>query len=242
MANEFHPYLTRPERDGYFSAMLPIATDNQKESGRFASASATPVFNACLIMASISLATLMGGCGKGEPEYVEVQEVAESPQNQTLPEGHSEHDGHDHGTPSSGFAFALPQGWVEVAPGNMVMKAFQTGTPPETVADVSVSSFPGDVGGQAANINRWRRQVGLPPLDPDSALALIKQVDISGMDGWQVTLTGPAGVAAGGEAIQMVVSAVSHGGKTWFFKMAGPASAVEGELESYAAFIDSITF
>ncbi|MEX0330488.1 MAG: hypothetical protein AB3N64_03600 [Puniceicoccaceae bacterium] len=224
--------------------MPPITTDNGVEPGRPRGLSGAACFNAGLIMVSMALATFISGCGKAEPEYVEVQEVAESPQAE-LPEGHSEHDGHDHSAhaaPAAGFGFSLPQGWVEKAPSSMVLKAFQTGTPPENMADVSVSAFAGDVGGQAANINRWRRQVGLPPLDPDSALALVKQVEISGMDGWQVSLTGPAGVTAGGEAIQMVVSAVSHNGKTWFFKMAGPASAVEGELDSYGAFIDSIKF
>ena len=224
--------------------MPPIATDNNVHPDRCQSASGSTLFNAGLLMVSMVAATFLAGCGKAEPEYVEVQEVAQSPQAE-LPQGHSEHDGHDHGTPtapSNDFSFSLPQGWVEKAPSSMVLKAFQTGAPPETMADVAVSAFPGDVGGQSANINRWRRQVGLPPLDPDSSLALVKQVEVSGLDGWQVTLTGPAGAAAGGEAIKMVVSAVARDGRTWFFKMTGPVSAVDGELDRYAEFISSIQF
>jgi hypothetical protein len=124
----------------------------------------------------------------------------------------------------------------------MVLLAFQTGNPPELFADLSISAFPGDVGGQAANVNRWRRQIGLGPVDPDTALSLIRPVDISGMDGWQVDLTGPEGAAAGGVTAKMVVSAVFHDGKTWFFKFVGPASIIDDEVERYNAFIGSVTF
>ena len=124
----------------------------------------------------------------------------------------------------------------------MVLLAFQTGSPPELMADMAVSAFPGDVGGQIANVNRWRRQVGLGPLAPDAATALIKPLAIAGIEAWQVDLTGPEGVTANGQAVRMVVSAVFHDGKTWFFKMVGPNSAVEGELVNYAAFIESVNF
>ena len=195
-------------------------------------------------MALVGLAFL-AGCGGGDPQYVEVEEVAESPQEEAMASDHTDHTGHDHGTATTsdvGFSYELPAEWVEKAPSSMVLLAIQTGNPPEQLADLSISAFPGQVGGQAANINRWRRQLGLPPLDPDAALALVKQIDISDMTAWQVELTGPADMSAGGQSAKMVVSAVFHDGKTWFFKLVGPASAVDGEVERYATFMDSVTF
>jgi hypothetical protein len=197
-----------------------------------------------LIIAGILTVGLLAGCGGGEPEYVEVEEVSVSPQDEAPAHDHSDHAGHDHGAEAGGvgITYEMPDGWLEKAPSSMVLLAFQTGQLPELFADLSVSAFPGDVGGQAANVNRWRRQVGLPPVDPDTALSLISQVPVSGMDGWQVALTGPEGALPGGQAVKMVVTAVSHGGKTWFFKLVGPVPAVDDELENYSAFIGSVTF
>ena len=36
-------------------------------------------------------------------------------------------------------------------------------------ASVNISFFPGDVGGTFANVNRWRAQMGLPPVDARQA-------------------------------------------------------------------------
>ena len=197
-----------------------------------------------LYLAGVSTLGLLAGCGGGEPEYVEVQEVSVAPEEDHSGHDHAAHEGHDHAAEASGvgFTYELPQGWVQKAQSNMVLLAFQTGNPPELFADLSISAFPGDVGGQAANVNRWRRQMGLGPVDPDAALSLIRPVDISGMDGWQVDLTGPEGAVAGGGSAKMVVSAVFHDGKTWFFKFVGPAAVIDGEFERYSAFIDSVTF
>ena len=76
----------------------------------------------------------------------------------------------------------------------------------------------------------------------NEAIALVKPLTIAGMDAWIVELEGPAGATPGGFAAAMVVSAVSHGGKTWFFKMSGAAPAIAGARESYDAFVGSVNF
>jgi hypothetical protein len=35
---------------------------------------------------------------------------------------------------------------------------------PDGKAEVTVSAFPGDTGGLLANLNRWRGQIGLEPV------------------------------------------------------------------------------
>ena len=197
-----------------------------------------------LLLAGAVSAFFLTGCGKAEPEYVEVQEIEVTPQVEDAHD-HASHAGQPHVEEAAqglGFTYTMPATWTQKVNPNMVLLAFQTGSPPELLADMAVSAFPGDVGGQSANVNRWRRQIGLGPLDPDSAVALIKPLTIAGKEAWQVDLTGPEGAGPDGQAVRMVVSAVFHDGKTWFFKMVGPNSAVEGELVNYAAFIKSVKF
>lgn len=124
----------------------------------------------------------------------------------------------------------------------MVLLAFQIGQPPETMADMAASAFPGDVGGQLANINRWRRQVGLGPVDPEAAKDFITELEVSGLPAWQVAFTGPLSASKIGEPVRMVVTAVFHDGKTWFFKLVGAESAVTSEAENYDAFLQSVRF
>jgi hypothetical protein len=72
-----------------------------------------------------------------------------------------------------------------------------------TKGEVAISHFPGDVGGDLANVNRWRQQVALPPID-EAGLA------VSTAFGYDVSLqTDPATgsrsvtVSAGNERLSM---------------------------------------
>jgi predicted small lipoprotein YifL len=199
------------------------------------------MFKANLVgLAVLSLATITG-CGKKEPQYLEVQEVKESPV-EAESSMQAMHDEHAHAHSAKPFNYVKPDSWSEKVPSSMVLMAFQTGNPPEIVADLMVSAFPGDVGGQLANINRWRRQVGLGPIAAEAADGFITQLDISGQPAWQVDFTGPLSVSNAGEPVRMIVSAVSFEGKTWFFKLTGPESAVEAEKANYGAFLSSVNF
>ncbi len=187
----------------------------------------------------------LSGCGKEEAQYVEVKEVKESPVVATE-HVHTPGDGHDHGEAAApagpGFTYDVPDGWSIKDPSNMILLAFQVGQPPETMADMAASAFPGDVGGQLANINRWRRQVGLGPVDPEAAKDFITELKVSGIPAWQVSFTGPLSASKIGQPVRMVVTAVFYDGKTWFYKLMGAESAVEGEMQNYSAFLESVKF
>ena len=199
---------------------------------------------AALVLVGAIPAAFLAGCGKGEPEYYEVKEVKEAPEAEA-----AEHD-HVHAQmpaateaqPGIGIQYAIPEGWSEKVPGRMVLKSFQAGTPPEAVADVNISVFPGDVGGQLANVNRWRNQLGLPPVTEAELPALVTDLKVAGMDCWQVDLASAPEMAVHDTTARMVVTAIPHAGQTWFIKMMGIEGAVAGQLESYQAFIQSIRF
>jgi hypothetical protein len=209
----------------------------------------TPTLSSALSLSLITFsALLIAGCGKSEPDYVEVREVQESPEQDP-------HAGHNHGpgehgqvaaaaedASGVGFAYTAPAGWVEQPPSSMKLLSFAIGSPPELISELSVSAFPGDVGGQLANINRWRRQVGLGPISPEAMDEFVSDVPVSGLAGWQVDFTGPMGTGQNGGAARIVTTAVFKDGQTWFFKLAGNNTALEEELGNYTAFLKSVQF
>lgn len=194
-----------------------------------------------------ALLIILPGCGKQEPEYVEVQNV-EKPAPAVDPHAGHDHGANDHAAHADaaaegvGFTFAIPEGWTQSPPSSMKLLSFNAGTPPELVAECAVSAFPGDVGGRLANINRWRRQVGLGPTTEEVAESMVSSLTISGMDAWQVDFTGPAGTGANGGALRAVVAVVFHNGQSWFFKLTGNDSVVEGQMAAYAEFLNSVKF
>ena len=201
-----------------------------------------------LTVGSLALAGLfLAGCGKSEPEYVEVREIQQTPEDPHA--GHNHAPGEHgmaaespHAAPTLAFEYEIPEGWVAQPPSSMKLLSLVAGQPPELLSELSVSAFPGDVGGQLANINRWRQQVGLGPISPEAVDGFIENMLVSGKAAWQVDFTGPAGTGANGGSARIVVTALEHDGQTWFFKLMGNDSSVEEELANYSAFLQSVKF
>jgi hypothetical protein len=99
-------------------------------------------------------------------------------------------------------------------------------------ADFSVTAFPGDVGGELANINRWRGQVQLPALGADEMSAGVLRMTRNHLDFAVVDLSGNS---------QRIMGAiVSFGGATWFFKLTGPDATVAGAKPEFLDFLNSV--
>ncbi|OHE88954.1 MAG: hypothetical protein A3G75_13035 [Verrucomicrobia bacterium RIFCSPLOWO2_12_FULL_64_8] len=101
---------------------------------------------------------------------------------------------------------------------------------PEGEGDLSITAFPGDVGGDLANINRWRGQVGLPPV-----------ADVAG--GAQTIEAGTLKmllVDAANNGNRILGTIVSRPGETWFFKLAGPDALVAREKPAFVAFLQTV--
>jgi hypothetical protein len=104
-----------------------------------------------------------------------------------------------------------------------------------TRADITVSSFPGDVGGLLANVNRWRRQVNLPAIDEPQLASAVKKISVQSEEGALVELENPDGKSA-----SIVGVAVPHNGQTWFFKMFGDAKLVAREKDTFVKFVQTV--
>lgn len=132
--------------------------------------------------------------------------------------------------------WTAPEHWEAQPLGNMRKGSWVINRDGES-AEVSVLVFPGDVGGDLANVNRWAGQIGATPLTPEQ-LAKMKQdgtFSVDAHDGFLVTLDGPAGKSIAGLILP-------YHGATWFFKMQGDTDLVNDEAVSFGSFMSTVRF
>lgn len=126
----------------------------------------------------------------------------------------------------------VPAGWNAVAPTSMRYASFAVAGQNGEAADISVSVFGGDGGGDLGNVNRWRSQIGLGEIGADELKALI--VPVAGKDNEILTvdMAGPKGrILAGWAKME---------GKTWFFKLLAPDNLAAAEKAGFLKFLGSV--
>lgn len=127
----------------------------------------------------------------------------------------------------------LPEGWSEVpATSAMRLATLMVEVPGGDPVEVAVTSFPGDVGGDLANVNRWRGQMGLEPLAQENLEAALDRFSSPGYAGYFLRIDGATGtmLAAGIRDVK--------GGRSWFVRiMTDPATAtaLQDHVRAFAA-------
>jgi hypothetical protein len=128
----------------------------------------------------------------------------------------------------------IQAGWVEAPAKPMRLVTFVVKAPGGESGEVTVVKLGGDTGGTLANVNRWRMQIGLEPLEGNLPDPLTEKVRIGELDHEKVELNGPRG--------GLIVAWHVRGNERWFFKLAGPAAVVDAQKPSFDAFLESIRF
>jgi hypothetical protein len=106
-------------------------------------------------------------------------------------------------------------------------------------AELAVTAFPGNVGGNLANLNRWRQQLQLAPISAGELNSALVHVHAGDLHIDIAELLGP--VPADGQPRQRVLGAiVPFNGATWFFKLTGPDALVAREKAAFLAFVQTI--
>lgn len=127
---------------------------------------------------------------------------------------------------------ALPTGWtLDPTPATMSVASM-------TIAHGGQSAFMTitPLGGSQdalANVNRWRRQVGLAPA-ATMAEAGVSELTVAGESAQFVDVQG-------GDVRTLAVMTVRDG-TTWFFKLTGPDAAVAPQRAVFEAFVRSVHF
>jgi len=135
--------------------------------------------------------------------------------------------------------YTLPAGWKEKTLTQLRVASFEISENGKT-ADVSVIPLSGMAGGDLANVNRWRGQVGLQPLPETDLQKLAEKVEVAGQ---AADLYDVVGTAPGSGDEERIIGVISHRDDTaWFFKMTGDAALVEKQKANFIAFLKSVDF
>lgn len=132
------------------------------------------------------------------------------------------------------LSWKLPTGWTAGYGGESRYATIEVPGADEAATSVVVSFFPGDVGGDVANVNRWRAQLSLPPLGEAEVTALMKPLTVGGKPLKLVDLKGPEK--------RMLAAWTRHGENTWFFKWTGTDAVLEARQAEFQTFLESVRF
>lgn len=126
------------------------------------------------------------------------------------------------------FTYTRPNEWRDAPPTQFSVVSLAAGEGEQTVA---ITITPA-IGGLSANVNRWRGQAGLPPLDEDQLEDHLETIDAGG-----TTLLAAEAIGASRGILGGVLKT---GQDLWFIKADGPPAAVQQERGRFRAFLESI--
>jgi len=138
--------------------------------------------------------------------------------------------------PQVPLKWTLPQGWTEKL--NDGMRFATIKGPGDARFEVTVVVLRGAGGGELANVNRWRGQVGLPEFD-DGALALARQ-RVESKAGTLALFDFSGEIPARARVIVGLLAFTD--GNTWFIKMAGDAEPVGTARADFIHLLESLHF
>jgi hypothetical protein len=131
--------------------------------------------------------------------------------------------------------WSLPKGWSE-QPGGGTMRFATFKAPFAGKLEATVVVLPGQAGGELANVNRWRGQIGLPGFD-QAGLTQARKVlktKAGALNVYDFTSEGQA-------KSRMVAGYISTpDGNTWFLKMTGDADPVAKAKPDFMTILGSV--
>jgi hypothetical protein len=154
-------------------------------------------------------------------------EAGDQIQVYTVPKEHS-----DIPVNAAPVSWTLPEGWKQKEPDGVRIGSFAINGENGGNAEVAITSFPGAVGTELDNVNRWRRELGLEPIGPDGLVS--EPVTIDASQGKLFDITGPSA--------RTVVAMVSRNGSSWFIKLRGDTPAVAAAKPVFLEFLKSVRF
>ncbi len=136
--------------------------------------------------------------------------------------------------PSKTLSWTVPEGWQELPPSSMRAGSFLIKGKTAEQGDISVVPLSGMAGGDLANINRWRGQIGLGPLS-DADLARQSQTITPG--GRRMRF-----VNFSNSGRRLMAAIYPRTNQSWFFKMTGEDATVAAAKPAFLKFLNSLTF
>lgn len=191
-----------------------------------------------------------GGCRERSPQQIDESRIRDAGTGETNAVSSADRFGFSPANPpqSGGneaagaprFVWTLPDGWKEQPSTRLRMINLQVGG--DANAECYLTILPERGGGRDANINRWRRQMSLPPLS-EQALDELHTRPLLGRPAVFVTCEGTyIGMSGEFSRTDYVLAGLvlAHERFSVFVKMIGPAAVVSDEMDRFHAFCASI--
>jgi hypothetical protein len=134
----------------------------------------------------------------------------------------------------------VPTGWKEIAGGQFLVAKFTLAGDGGAQAAVNVSMSAGDGGGLAANVNRWRGQLGQSPWDAAELQKQAKELPVAGGTATFIEMSGTDGRT--GQPASLVGAMVASAGQAWFYKLMGEAKLVESQKAAFTKFVQTVKY
>ena len=129
---------------------------------------------------------------------------------------------------------APPESWSLATPSSFEKARF-TVSEFAGSANVSMTVLQGDGGGLLQNVNRWRGQLGLDPIEQKDLQTELKPVMTLSENARLVDINGTSNRSQLEE--RMVGVIVPQGELTWFYKLIGTPSVVEKSREEFLGYL-----
>jgi hypothetical protein len=146
------------------------------------------------------------------------------------------------GRPETKPQWTVPPGWKEMPAPQMLLAKFRIAGSGGASADVNVSVATDDGGGVLANVNRWRGQLGLPPVEEAELQKLVNALDLPEGKAMLVDMNGTD--ARTGQPARLIGAIVPRDkrGQTWFYKLMGNTQIAEQEKAAFISFLQSAKY
>jgi hypothetical protein len=189
-------------------------------------------------------APFAGGAAGGQPPFA--AQAAAAPKSNDLPAGHppvAAQPNQPAAAAAGPFIFDLPEGW-QSRPASGMRKVDVVIQEDDKSAVFTAIDFPADsppmMSDPVANVGRWRREVGLPPLSDDETKATMQPIEI---DGTKATFVAAVPDAGQSQANLATLAAMFTRGDTiWFFKLHGDRDVVAAQKDKFETFLKSVKF
>lgn len=213
------------------------------------------LLTATRLLSFIALALAVAGCNRDQVKVYNVpKETADSSSGlnaSTMPPGHPETGGMGMAGMGAGMnmgmdpssrpklSYTVPADWTEADPGSVRVASFKINKDGKQ-ADVSVIPLGGMAGGDIANVNRWRGQVGLEPATEEDLKKSAESVQVAGQPAELYDVLGKN--PGSGDSVRLLGVIQHRDGIAWFFKMTGDAELVESQKPALIDFLKSVKF
>jgi hypothetical protein len=128
--------------------------------------------------------------------------------------------------------WTVPAGWTQKPADGFRLGSFAIHGQKAGKAEVAITSFPGAVGTELSNVNRWRGELALAPIEAGDLAS--EPVAVDSITGKLYDIAGPSG--------RTVVAVIPRNGKSWFIKLRGDTPTVAEAKSAFLEFLKSIHF